>query len=227
MKKITIFCCIALTSLFFTACAGKNTDYTGYYIFDSGKSASQSNFAMQVDKDGTVICMQSSNKDRGDYLWARSHKGIIENGSGEGLIYFSQGADMERDNSILRSEFARYSPVKLALADDGKRAFLWAESDDFYAVTFDVVDEDKYNDFVDIDSVNEDKLFIKWDGAEFQTRDFWSQSSTAMDYSPITVEEAATPVEAAVPVEEAAPADEPAKAVTVEEAAPDADDFGW
>ncbi|MDD6580344.1 MAG: hypothetical protein PUE89_05400 [Lachnospiraceae bacterium] len=124
---------------------------------------------MSIDKNGNVLYMQSSNKYwdyKNDYCYASSHKGVIENGSYVGEIYFSNAVDTKLTTATgtVRSELAKYSPVKIKFSSDKKNLYVWADSDNFYAVTLERVDEDEYEDFIEEESVEEEKFFALWDG---------------------------------------------------------------
>ena len=189
---------------------------------------------MSIDKNGNVLYMQSSNKYwdyKNDYCYASSHKGVIENGSDVGEIYFSNAVDTKLTTATgtVRSELAKYSPVKIKFSSDKKNLYVWADSDNFYAVTLERVDEDEYEDFIEEESVEEEKFFALWDGESESfgiAKDFWDKYPSAWEYSGRESMVEAPAVEAAEPaayeyVEEAAvaPAEEPA--------AEPADDFGW
>lgn len=59
MSKIKIVLCVTVVSILLTACGSK--DYTGCYVYDSGQTESEANYAMQIYEDGIVVLMQSCN----------------------------------------------------------------------------------------------------------------------------------------------------------------------
>ena len=203
MSKIKIVLCVTVVSILLTACGSK--DYTGCYVYDSGQTESEANYAMQIYEDGIVVLMQSCNAQGYNYIWAESHLGYIEKDRDSGLIYFRSEVTMENNGrEEISSKLARFSPLKLVMSDDGERAYLVADSDNFNTLTFNSVSEKRFNNFINETSIENHKLFDKWDGNSFMSyNDFWNQDRTALDISPIIIEEAA-PVEEAAPAEEAA-----------------------
>lgn len=125
--------------------------------------------------------------------------GYIEKDRESGLIYFRSEVTIENNGrEEISSKLAKFSPLKLVMSDDGERAYLVADSDNFNTLTFNSVSEKRFNNFINETSIENHKLFDKWDGNSFMSdNDFWNQDRTALDISPIIIEEAA-------PVEEAA-----------------------
>lgn len=167
MRKIVSFiACIAVLSCILVGCGKK--DYTGYYIYDSGDNKEMVNVAMEIDKDGTVIYLQSENKIGADrYRWASSHKGTFDKGENEGLAYFTTQVYSYDGCHEEQSDFAKYSPIKLTISEDGKKAFFSADSESWNTDTLDIVSEKEFREFTEKTSPEEGKRFILWNGERF------------------------------------------------------------
>ena len=214
-KTLLAAICMLMLGAILAGC-GK-PDYTGFYICDGGNNDSEINSAMQIFKDGTVIYMNSSNNEYGGArLYSLSSKGYIESGKDEGLIYLKTQSFALNANEEEAATYAKYCPLKFAFSDDKKRAYLSADSDEWYADTFEKVSEKEYNAFIE-ESTARGKYFILWEGDSFMSySDYTSQWPEYETPAPEEEEAAPEDVETSLEEEEAAPEEEEAAPEDVE-----------
>lgn len=111
---------------------GKNR-YVGYYILDTGNGF-DSVYALCINKDGTAI--YSSNK----MNWKCSI-GYTEKDENCVALYFNQHYNPE-------AYVEKYCPLYVTLSEDGQRMYLSSDNPNWITDTFDVVDKDTYELFV-------------------------------------------------------------------------------
>ncbi len=132
-KKIVILVAMAIVLIFIILCfrsCGKKNSYVGYYTMEGFYSC-----ALCVNKDGTVT--YSSNQ----MNW-RCSTGYMEKEKDYAALYFNKHKNPE-------AYIEEYCPLFMTLSDDGKRMYLSSDNPDWATDTYDVVEKEDYDAFVE------------------------------------------------------------------------------